>query len=89
MRSEGEGGLTDMNAEFPELLASVETFVAISVAVGPLKSRLLGNRHDVRITLADFFHVVSESVALQVILVPLFNHYQLFGLGLRQSARRK
>ena len=47
MRSEGEGGLTDMNAEFPELLASVETFVAISVAVGPFKSRLLRNRHDV------------------------------------------
>ena len=64
MRGEPKACIADMDAELHDFLACVEALVPVSVVMGLLKTRLLGNSHDVGVALANLFLIIAQSVAL-------------------------
>lgn len=67
-----------MDTELENLLAEVETLVAVRVVVGLLESGLLHDRHDLVVLADHFLHVVRFAATFQVGVAPPLDLAKVF-----------
>ena len=66
-----------MNPNLHQFLSEVEALMSVSVIVCSFQGRLLHDCHDARVLFLNFFYVVAQSIALDIVIMPTLNFAHL------------